>query len=228
MCDTWSVRENWAWVICVWCLYVCVSVVCDMCVACPWNKLHAAIAPYSDSLREIPVHAHIRPHTHEPGGESPPLVHTCHGFHVLITCTTWSSTIAAKPPKVSDASLEQCVWAGTNEWLHLQSFKSSPQGCCTNTKYLVQHCFEAGGGQLTLLWLVSSHCVNIHCTHYILTGIPIIDCMPTTQTCDFTHCLMHTSRTHGDSDYAHHTHRASHITHRALRITHTWRHSFTS
>ena len=102
------------------------------------------------------------------------------------------------------------VWAGTNEWLHLQSFKSSSQGCCTNTKYLVQHRFEAGGGQLTLLWLVSSHRMDIHCTHYILTDIHIIECMPTTQTCDFTHCLTHASRTHGDSDYAPYASRATH------------------
>ena len=65
------------------------------------------------------------------------------------------------------------VWAGTNEWLHLQSFKSSPQGCCTNTKYLVQHHSEAGRGQLTLLWLVSRHRMDIHCTRYIFTGIHI-------------------------------------------------------
>ena len=180
-----------------------------MCVAYPWNKLHAAIAPCSDSLREIPVHAHICPHTHEPGGESPPpcthplWVPRAHHLHYMQQHNGW------KIAQGVWCFTRTVVWAGTNEWLHLQSFKSSPQGCCTNTKYLVQHRFEAGGGQLTLLWLVSSHRMDIHCTHYILTGIHIIDCMPTTQTCDFTHCLTHASRTHGDNEYAHHTHRAS-------------------
>ena len=93
--DAWSVWENRAWVICVWCLHVCVSVVRDMCVACPWNQLHAAIAPCSDSLHEIPVHAHIRSHTHEPGGESPPCTHPlwvpcAHHLHYMQQHNSWT------------------------------------------------------------------------------------------------------------------------------------------
>ena len=125
MHDAWSVWENWAWVICVWCLHVCVSVVHDMCVACPWNKLHTAIAPCSDSLHEIPVHAHIRPHTHEPGGEFPPCTHLpwvpcVHHLHYMQQHNGW------KTAQDVWCFTRTVVWAGTNEWLHLKSFKSSP------------------------------------------------------------------------------------------------------
>ena len=152
------------------------------------------------------MHTYARIHMNSPPCTHPPWVPCAHHLHYMQQHNGW------KTAQDVWCFTRTVVWAGTKEWLHLQSFKSSPQGCCSNTKYLVQHRFEAGGGQLTLLWLVSSHCMDIHCTHYILTGIHIIDCMPTTQkTCDFMHCLTHTWRQWLRTPYA------SRITYHASR-----------
>ena len=167
--DAWSVWKNRAWVICVWCLRVCVSVVRDTCVAYPWNKLHAAIAPCSDSLREIPVHAHIRPHTHWTRRGIPSVVHRP---PVGSTCSSAALHATAQwlgnRPRCQIYFSRTVVWAGTTQQLYLRSFKSRPQGCCTYIKCLVQHRIK-NWRRTILLWLVSRHRMDIHCTRYILT-----------------------------------------------------------